>query len=420
MRVSDQTLNRLKVLKAIRRHGPISRSELPRITRLSGGTITQLTSDLVQRKLVRETKTAERRTGRPRTHLEIDAGAGIVIGASLGGVGVLAARFVDLLGQPLFDYDARVKPARTLDAFMANVGAAINEAIERSPYSLAELTRVGLALPGLVDSERGTLHFMTTFPTGRVPAAQMVTDRVGLPVTVENGLASIARGIHWFGPGEHLDTFTLIEVGYAVATAEYADGLPKSGSNGLNSEIGHTKAVFGENARPCFCGGKGCLSAYTSIFGLLEQAGLLEGTSFPALALMDPLFESLLDRGEAGDAPVNKLLDDAADHLAVAVSNYLTATDPGTVLISMPTTRFADRIEDRFRKVLKENTFPGVLDASEVRFILADGNWRQSGTAALALEQTYLGTDGVNSYKAARKDSAVPEPLTEDPVSALE
>jgi len=401
MRVSDQTLNRLKVLKAIRRHGPISRSELPRLTRLSGGTITQLTADLVERGLIVEAKETERRAGRPRTHLAVDAAAGIVIGASIRGVGSLATRFVDLLGRELFTYDANLKPARTLEKFMTNVGDCIAEAVEHSPYGLADLTRIGLALPGMVDSERGTLHFMTTFPLGPVPAAAIVSERTGLPVTIENEQACMARAIHWFGPDEHLDTFTLIHVGYAVATAEYADGLPKSGANGLNPEIGHVKTAFGENARSCFCGGRGCVSAYCSIHGLLAQTELLEGFRFPAIATMDPLFEIFLDRVDAGDSQATALLAEAAEHLGIAVANYLTATDPGTVLISVTSPRLLAMIETPFWSTLRANTMPGVLPATDVRLIHSDPAWRRNGTAALALEQTYLDQAGEDRRRAA-------------------
>jgi predicted NBD/HSP70 family sugar kinase len=401
VRVSDQTLNRLKVLKAIRRHGPISRSELPRLTRLSGGTITQLTADLVERKLIVETKETERRAGRPRTHLAIDATAGIVIGASIRGVGCLATRFVDLLGQDLFAYDAQLKPARTLEKFMSNIANCLAEAIAHSPYQIADLTRIGLALPGMVDSERGTLHFMTTFPLGPVPAAAIVSDVTGLPVTIENEQACMARALHWFGSDEHLDTFTLIHVGYAVSTAEYADGLPKSGANGLNPEIGHTKTAFGENARSCFCGGRGCLSSYASIYGLLAQTELLEGFMFPAIATMDPLFETFLDRVEAGERHAAGLIEEAAEHLGVAVANYLTATDPGTVLISVANPRLLAMIETPFWSTLRANTMPGVLPATNVRLIHSDPAWRRNGTAALALEQTYLDQTGEVGRRAA-------------------
>jgi predicted NBD/HSP70 family sugar kinase len=379
MRASDQTLNRLSVLKAIRRNGPISRSELPRLTGLSGGTITQLTADLVDRGLVSEQRDDSRRVGRPPVRLEIDAGGGVVIGAGLiGQVGYLTTTFVDLAGEELFVTELPLGPASTLEEFGGTIAEALEEALAASPFDRAAISRVGLALPAVLDSQRGVVHFMTTFPPGPIPLAQQISDRTGLPLTIENALSSMARAEHWFGRARKLDTFTLVNVSHAVNSAEYVDGLPKSGANGLNSELGHVKLEAGPEARLCYCGGKGCLSAYSSTYGILQQTELIGEITIPHLDQIGEAFESVLDR--------------AADYLGLAIANHITASDPGHVLVALTSDRFLERIEPRVRAALARNTLPGVLEATEVVLIVADPGWWHNGTAALALEQTYLGS----------------------------
>ncbi|MET0180649.1 MAG: winged helix-turn-helix transcriptional regulator, partial [Novosphingobium sp.] len=111
MRINDYTLNRLAVIKAIRRHGPVARSELTGITGLSGGTITQLTRELVRRGLVVEQKQGATdrigRTGRRRIDLAINATVGLVLGASVGGPSGLTISIVDLAGSNLFSLERR-------------------------------------------------------------------------------------------------------------------------------------------------------------------------------------------------------------------------------------------------------------------------------------------------------------------------
>jgi predicted NBD/HSP70 family sugar kinase len=389
MRHSDQTLNRLKVLKAIRRHGPISRSKLPAITGLSAGTITQFTSDLVQRGLILERKEADRRPGRPETHLEINASGGTVLRVGIDR-GQWSMTFVDLLGAELFAANLGMVRASSLEELFAGLGDAIAGGIEASPIDRSVLARVGVAIPGVVDSARGNVHFVTTFPQGPVPAARILSEHLGLPVTIENDQACMARAEHWFGPAQDLDTFTLLYLGHAVTSAEYADGLPRSGANGLNSEIGHVKVALVEAGRRCFCGGRGCLNMYCSIFGLLQRTDLLDRASFPDFDRMDASFEEILARAEAGDPEIRRMFDEASTYLALGVGNHLTATDPGNFLISVPTERFRALLEPRFREVLATSTMPGVLAASKVSFIVTSPAWRRLGTAALALEQTFL------------------------------
>lgn len=391
MRASDQTLNRLSVLKAIRRHSPVSRSELPRLTGLSGGTITQLTADLVERGLVSERRDDSRRVGRPPVRLEIDAGAGVVIGAGLiGQVGHLTTTFVDLAGKELFVAEPPLGPASTLEEFGDTIADAIDQALAISPFDRGAISQVGLALPAVLDSARGVVHFMTTFPPGPIPLAQRISDRAGLPVMIENAQSSMARAEHWFGRARALDTFTLVNVSHAVNSAEYLDGLPKSGANGLNPELGHVKLEAGADARPCYCGGRGCLSAYSSMYGILQQTDLVNEIAIPHLAQIDLAFAKLLDRAAAGDAAVNVVLDRAANYLGLAIANLITASDPGHVLVTLSSARFLGRIEDGFRASLALNTLPGVLQATQVELLVADPAWWHDGTAALALEQTYL------------------------------
>lgn len=393
MRASDQTLNRLSVLKAIRRHSPVSRSELPRLTGLSGGTITQLTADLVARGLVTERRDASRRVGRPPIRLEINAGAGVVIGAGvLGRIGYLTTTFVDLAGKELFVAEIPLRPATTIEEFGEAIADAIGAALAASPFGREAINQVGLALPAVLDSARGVVRFMTTFPAGPVPLAQRISDRTRLPVTIENTLSSMARAEHWFGRARTLDTFTLINVSHAINSAEYLDGLPKSGANGLNSELGHVKVEAGPNARRCYCGGRGCLSAYSSAYGILQQTDLVGEVAIPHLDRIDRAFETLLDRAAAGDEAINALLDRAASYLGLAIANHITACDPGHVLVAVSSARFLERIEAGVRTAVAENTLPGVMEATKVELCMVDPGWWHAGTAALALEQTYLGT----------------------------
>lgn len=390
MKVSNQSLNFLRVLKTIRRHGPISRSELPNLTGLAGSTITQITGDLVGRGLVNEISRLDRRQGRPRTDLEINASGAVVVGVSIVGAGHFAARFVDLVGTLHYTYKAVLRPANTLEEFVIAIAERVEEAITASPFKVSELARVGIGVPGLTDSSSGTLHSITTLSGQPVQAAQIISERVRVPVTIENDETRMARAIHWFGEEDYLDAFTLVRIGAGVTTAVYANGLPASGLNGLNASIGHVRTAFGEGARPCFCGAKGCLTAYSSIYGMLREANMLEGLSVTSLKQMELRFADLLSQSEAGDIEANALFDTAADHLGVAVANYLTSTNPSHLVIAMPSDRLHRRIEGRFNSALRENVLPAVLAATQIRCIITAPSWRQSGIAALALEQAYI------------------------------
>lgn len=393
MRINDQTLKKLSVLKAIRRSEPISRTELPGLTGLSGGTITQLTSDLLKRGLIVEKKEGVKRTGRPRTYLEINAAGGVVVGASIEGVGILTTAFVDLAGNRLFALDVHYGSSATLAELAGRIAEGLLYAIEASPFSHAQISRIGIALPAIIDSLRGIVHFMMTFPTGPVPFARIIQQRVDLPVTIENDAVCMARAEHWFGRAQHLETFTMVHVGLAIGSAKYNNGIPRYGATGLNPEMGHVKTDAGPDARSCYCGAKGCLTSYSSIFGILSESGRLTDAPFPPVESFDARFETFMDQLEKGDRSVGAYLETAARHLGLAIANHMNANDPGNVLILVSNRRFLDLIEGHVGAVIDANVLPGFSSSTNLLFGIANNDWRWKGTAALALEQAYLGGD---------------------------
>jgi predicted NBD/HSP70 family sugar kinase len=363
---------------------------LPVLTGLSGGTITQLTKDLVRRGLVVESREGSSRPGRPRTHLEVNAQGAILIGASLREDDTLATAFVNLAGAKVFSKDLKIRSPASLAGLADEIAVALQGAIEDYPFDRSLITRIGIAMPAVIDSVRGIVHFMATLPAGPFPFANAIAKRLKLPVTIENDMVCMARAQHWFGPAQALDTFTLIHVGFTLGSAQYKDGLPNSGANGFNQELGHTKSAFDKAKYPCFCGGQGCLTTYCSEFGILTQAGLLKSSPFPSVQTIVAKFRRLLDRADAGDKRALALFDAAGFQLGLVVANHLNADDPGNVLILMHERRFLKLVARSFHPALRENTLPGLLPNTTIRFGLADKHWRWKGTAALALEKAYL------------------------------
>ena len=393
MQISDRILNRLNVLKAIRRWEPVSRTKLAEITGLSGGLITQLTADLLARKLIVERRDLAKRNGRPRLNLEINAEGAIVIGASQIGNGKLSTSFVDLSGNLLFSRDMALPNVTNLAELALATASALDEAITESPFALSQIHRVGILLAAVVDARKGIVHFMTTLPPGPEQFAQKIAEVLNLPVSIENEMTAMARAEHWFGRAIKYDSFTIINVGYSLGSARYLDGLPCTGANGISAEIGHTKVEFGSHARPCYCGARGCTSMYTSMYGILQADGSLEQFSFQEVERLDGMFQQLLARADGGEAKAISLLNQAGEKLGITVANHINAADPGEVLILLPDDRMRRFISEQFESSLAENVLPGLQANTGITFDVANPNWSQKGFASLALEQTFLTTE---------------------------
>src|SRR3954454_12200347 len=92
------------VLRFVRTHAPCSRADIAASTGLNKATVSSLVTDLLERRLLRETGPAGNRIGRPATmltlHSEPYAAIGIEVGADR-----LAAIAVDLTGGRLLSWN---------------------------------------------------------------------------------------------------------------------------------------------------------------------------------------------------------------------------------------------------------------------------------------------------------------------------
>jgi predicted NBD/HSP70 family sugar kinase len=132
------------------------------------------------------------------------------------------------------------------------------------------------------------------------------------------------------------------------------------------------------------------MQMYGSMFGLLTHADMLTDSPFPPIDSIDARFDMFLDRVESGDTVAQSLVDEAVLHIGVTLANQINANDPGNLLVTLLNERFLAMIEQPVRRVVDEYTIPAILACTNLRFFIAAKDWRLTGTAALALEQTYL------------------------------
>lgn len=390
MRISDSEFNRLQVLKAIRRAEPVARTDLVKLTGLATGTISQLTADFVRRGLLLEEKAAGRAMGRPRIELRINAKAGYVLSLFHRTFGLATLEIVDLRGDPVFSYSVELERDATLADRARRLARMIDEAIAASPLSKDQIYRVGVVVHGLVDSARGELHWLATYPEGPVPFARLIEDELHIPVAIDNDTNVIARAEHWFGAGGQVDDFAAIVISNPLTSAYYASGMLRSGAGGLNSELGHTK-IGGGDPLPCYCGMTGCLATYCAIFGIVRRICAQRGLEPPSPSDEAPLFHRFAEDARAGEPIARGVFDLAGRMLGLAVANMLVDRDPGRVMIMAFEPAIPELIEPAFRATLEPNTLPAAFRGADVRFAVIDPDHYRKGAAALALEQIYRG-----------------------------
>lgn len=388
MRISDQEANRLSILKAIRRSEPVARTDLVRLTGLAGGTITEVTAELVRRMIITEEKQPAAGRGRPRIALRLNPDAGCFVGGLLFENGLMRIDFANLRGDTLFHISTGLGRSTSIEDFADQIASLLNDAISASPFRKAEIHSIGIGLPATIDSRTGTLHWQPPFPPSPVPFAGMLEERLGAPVLIDNIANVMARAEHWFGKDDQLDDFSLITLGLGLGLGRYVDGRPWNSSRGVNAEFGHMKVALARG-RQCFCGATDCLASYAAISGIVAAMRGLRGLAPPSFEQSFEDFHGFADEARAGQADACETFELAGTLLGMAVANHINVRDPARIIILATDAVLMEMISPPFHAAVEQNVLPALRQRTRIDMRLAEGDHYAQGAAALVLERLY-------------------------------
>lgn len=313
--------NRRIVLETIRRHGPLSRADVARHTRLTHQTVSNIVSDLVDERLV---VTGERRTGgrgQPPVTLQVDPQGAHAVGFSLDRdhlTGVL----VDLGGNVLERVQHELDKPSPDDA-LTLMARSTETLLARRSLPLERSRGVGVALPGQIQVGEATVTIPAHFlGWDDIRFEARLARLIGQPVFVENDAVAAAIGERWHGAAIGVADFLYLYFGIGLGAGLFLDGQPFRG-HGLNAgKLGHIPVEF--DGRPCSCGNRGCLERYASIGALSEALVGNDEVLHPA---------EILERYEAQDPKLLAWLEVAGRYLAQALLTVENLLDPAVILI---------------------------------------------------------------------------------------
>lgn len=302
-----------------------SRAQLAHSTGLTRTTVSALVDDLVASRLVSELAPDRGSRGRPASPLVLNpdgpAGLGIEVN-----VDYISACVVDLTGA------LRARRTTITDNRLGTPRAGLQRALRLAEQVRADVdlpvAGVTLALPGLVDGS-GVLHRAPNLPRWEgVDSVPVLSDALGLPVTVDNEANLAALAELWFGAA--LPNFLLVSGEVGVGAGVVLDGRLFRGTRGLAGELGHV--VVDPTGPRCGCGANGCLEQLAGQEALVRNAELA-GAISTSTADPNGAVAQLVALASAGDARVLRVLAEAGTALGVALAGAVNLFDVPAVVL---------------------------------------------------------------------------------------
>ena len=245
------------------------------------------------------------------------------------------------------------------DALVEELAKELTEAKQARPDVLA----AGLGIPATIDFERGLAIHAVNLTITDVPIRDLMQERIGLPVFVDNDANVAALAEHLYGAGRDAQNVVLLTVGTGIGGGLILNGEVYRGSTGAGAELGHI--VIEEDGPPCQgnCPNHGCVEAFASGTAI-AKAGREVAERDPDSALGKALAEgpiagrTVTELALAGDGPAREIVAQAGRHIGVALSSLANIFDPAVFVIGGGVSVVGDLLLDPAREELRSRALP--------------------------------------------------------------
>jgi glucokinase len=262
----------------------------------------------------------------------------LAIGIDIGGTKV-AGGVVDQSGA-IIHRTRRDTPHRSTSPSVVEdtIVESVQELLGR--VERADVVAVGIGAAGFVAEDRATVVFAPHLSWRNEPLREALSQRIDLPITVDNDANAAAWAEACFGAARDESHVVVITLGTGIGGALIIDGTVQRGRHGIAGEFGHMQIMPG--GVRCECGNRGCWEQYASGNALVREARAMIEAGSPVVADLlvrlggDPNALTgpfITEAAREGDPTARELLADIGEWLGIGLANLASAFDPGLFVI---------------------------------------------------------------------------------------
>ncbi len=222
----------------------------------------------------------------------------------------------------------------------------------------------GIGIPCTMDRERGVAINAVNLDLVNVPIRDLLRERIGLPVFVDNDANVAAIAEHRFGAARGARNAVMLTIGTGIGGGLILDGRPYRGSTGAAAELGHV--VIDADGPKCqgTCPNHGCAEAMASGTALgREGRAAAERNPDSALGSMLAAGETVDGRAVteaalAGDEAAVGAMTLIGHRLGVALASLANVFNPDVIVLGGGVMAAGDLLLAPAREELRARALP--------------------------------------------------------------
>jgi glucokinase-like ROK family protein len=383
-----RAINRFKILQTIRDHKLISRVDITKTTGLSQATVTGITASLIDEGLLLEKRPGASEGGRPPILIALNPDGAYAVGVYLS-ISQINVVIIDLEATIRASYEMPLeKQNYAPEAIADKIVQAVQECMWQANFSRNQISGIGIALPGFVDSQTGLIRFLPDYQWEKVNLRDLVHKNIDHPTYIENSANSLTLAEQWFGEGRGVDNFIVVTLEYGVGMGIMINGQLYRGHKGTAGELGHT--TIETDGPLCLCGKKGCIEAIVGNNAILREAeAAAQKAEWKPNNLTGITIEEVILAAREGAPCLRNIFARAGRVLAIGLSNLIRIFNPAKIIISGRGVNAGDLLFDSMYNTIPQYISSRTNADTEIVIKSWDQNAYARGSGTVVLQEIF-------------------------------
>lgn len=384
---AKKLLFKRKIMRQIYFSGTISCAELSWKIKKSLPLTTKLVNELIEERYVFETGFAPSTGGRRPIMYSLRHDVLYIISVALDQF-VARIAIMDLQNNFVSEIEKFELPLQQNPEALSILTEKIDQFITDSGIAREKIAGVGIGMPGFIDVKKGINY--TFLKVNGKSITEYITDKIGVPVYIDNDSSLIALAELRFGAAVGKKNAMVINIGWGVGLGLILNGEMFRGHNGFAGEFSHIPLFA--NGKLCSCGKSGCLETETSLLVIIEKTreglrtGKLSKLKGPQLEHYEQASETITTAVQEGDRFAVELFSEAGYNIGRGVAILIHLLNPEIIILSGRGSTAGKIWQAPIQQALNEHCIPRLAANTVIDISTLGYQAELIGAAALVME----------------------------------
>lgn len=335
--LQDETIQNLPlklIYQYIYQHGLVSRADIIEHTNLNRGKVARSLKELLDYDYIQEVGYGDSEGGRPPALYQVNPISSYVIGIQITRFETrieLYDLMLNKLNEKLIMTTAKHRPQVVIEEIKATITSFMNT----HQFAIEEILGIGIGAIGPLDSRTGVIQHSEPFLAHNwenLPIVEHIQREFPVMVKLENAANTIVLGES--KSNDAYQNILNVTLGWTWGCGVILDGKLFKVESGDISGYGHM--VINIDGKKCFCGKKGCITAYTSLYAILDRIKERSPDFYQSKLENASPIDQVQHIVSEQDAGTKQVIFESAKYIGVGIANLATVFRSELILVNGP------------------------------------------------------------------------------------